>query len=363
MRLRIPDYHGTGLVNLIAEIEVRLSGWAGMPGLAEPTLIPDAGGYVLAIFDGLGVHQLGIAEASPLGAGLATVLTAGFPTTTTTSLATVATGQPPSVHGVIGHLLHLPGVAELVNVLKWMTPEGRPVRHDYASMLPTPNLWERLRNAGIEPITVQPGAFLDSPLSTMLYRGCRFEAIWSTEELVTATVELAAPGRLVVPYYPSVDVAAHVSGQSSVAYRRAIAEAATIWEAISARLRPDVGLVATSDHGHLDYPPETRDIIRDPHFAPLRFFGDPRSTFVAGPESLAHQLADSTGALLVDPATFTSWLGPGLPHPDLSGRLPDWVLMAAPGRLLLPRPFDRRLIGYHGGLEPEEVEIPLLVRR
>ncbi len=362
MPLRLADYEGSGLVNLVAEIEHRLTGSAPMTGLGRPGTVPPADGYVLTIFDGLGSAQMQAPEAAPLRHGQQGVLTAGFPTTTTTSLSTLATGLTPASHGIIGHLLHLPGVAHLVNVLKWVTPDGTPVDHDYASMLPSPNLWERLRGAGVEPITVQPGAFGDSPLSQMLYRGCRFEAIWSTAELVAATVDLAGPGRLVVAYYPSVDVAAHVSGQDSDPYRRALAEAAGIWEALSLRLRADVGLIATSDHGHIDYAPESKDLIRRRKYDPLTFFGDPRSTFVSGPAELVAELAHETGATLVDRPTLTRWLGPGDPHPDLAGRLPDWALLAAPGRLLLPRPFDKRLIGYHGGLEPAEVEIPLLVR-
>jgi hypothetical protein len=37
------------------------------------------------------------------------------------------------------------------------------------------------------------------------------------------------------------------------------------------------------------------------------------------------------------------------------------VLLARPGTVILPPGFDRRLVGYHGGLTEEEVAIPLLV--
>lgn len=356
----IPDHAGAGLVSLVADLEFQLTGSAPMPGLTHP--LSTAEGYVLVVFDGLGISQLSHPGARSLHAATATTLTAGFPTTTTTSLSSLVTATPPGRHGVIGHILHLPGVAEAVNVLKWVTPAGEPVDHDYGSVLPAPNLWERLRSAGVEPITVQPGPFMDSPLSRMLYRGCRFEPAWSVDELVAATVQLAAPGRLIMTYYPNLDVAAHVSGQDSDAYAVALAEASTVWDHLASRLPDVVGLVGTADHGHIDYSPAAKILIRDRRFDRLRFFGDPRSVYVSGPADLIDDLVADTGAEAVEVEEFLPWLGPEPHHPDLKARLPDRLLLAPPGRVLLPRPFDKRLIGYHGGLERAEAEVPLLVR-
>lgn len=358
MSLLLPDYSGFGLANLATELEERLTGAAPLAGLADPDPLPPAEGYVLVVFDGLGDHQL----LGALADARRGVLRAGFPTTTTTSLSTLVTGLPPARHGVIGHLLHLPGVADVVNVLKWVTPSGVKVHCDYGSVLPAPNLWERLTAAGIEPITVQPGPFMKSPLTRMLYRGCRFEPAYTAAELTTATVQVAAPGRLVLTYFPDVDVAAHVHGQSSDDYRQALATAAEIWDSLNRRLPDSIGLVGTSDHGLIDYDPADKILVRDHRYDTLRFFGDPRSTYVAGDRDLIDQLAAETGATSVERQELLSWLGPGPVHPELDQRLPDRLLLAPRGRLLLPRPFDKRLIGYHGGLEPEEVEVPLLVR-
>src|SRR5690606_1401282 len=122
-----PDYAGRGLVNLVAELESRLAGTASMPRLVDPSWIPDADGYVMVLFDGLGSHQLSHPGASELAGDHVADLDAGFPTTTTTSLATLVTGLPPGRHGVIGHLLYLPRLGAVVNTLKWMTPAGHPV--------------------------------------------------------------------------------------------------------------------------------------------------------------------------------------------------------------------------------------------
>lgn len=361
MMIPRPDYGGGGLVNLVAEIELRLRGSAPSPGLSEPGILADADGWVLVLFDGLGSRQLNHPAATVLAAAERATLHAGFPTTTTTSLSTVATAIAPAAHGVIGHLMRLPDLDQVVNTLKWVTPGGADVAYHYESVLPAPNLWERLAGAGVEPVTVQPGDFVASPLTRMLYRGCRFEGVWSLEEMAAASIELARPGRIVFTYFPEVDFAAHVDGQASDAYATALTRAAWLWDRLALSVPPAIGLIGTADHGLIDYATEDKLLIRDRRYDPFRFFGDSRSTYVDGPGDLIDELVAVTQARRVDPDGLAELLGPGS-HPELAERLPDALLLAPPGRLLMARPFDRRLIGYHGGLEPAELEIPLLVR-
>jgi hypothetical protein len=55
-----------------------------------------------------------------------------------------------------------------------------------------------------------------------------------------------------------------------------------------------------------------------------------------------------------------SLVGPD-PTETALGHLGETVLLAPPGKAVIPKGFDKRLRCYHGGLTPEEVEIPLLV--
>ena len=55
-------------------------------------------------------------------------------------------------------------------------------------------------------------------------------------------------------------------------------------------------------------------------------------------------------------------LGPGRPHPDLTSRVGDYVLLAAPGiSFQFPAPYSRvfHFKGHHSGLLPAETRIPL----
>ncbi len=354
----------TGLANLIAELEHRLSGRSEVERL-EPTLastIPEAETYVLALFDGLGSRQLGHRSAQSLSADSRGSISAPFPTTTTVSMSTIATGTHPISHGIIGHQMWVPELERVVNVLKWVAPTGAPIDFDTSGYLPSPNLWERLGNAGVETVTVQPGHFTGSPLSRMLYRGCRFEPAFTDAERLDATIDLArVPGRLIFVYFAEIDFAAHVAGQGSTAYDEAISGADTAWSILSSRLPEGVTMLGTSDHGHVDFGHDQKILVRDPSFRDLVFYGDSRGVMVRGERRVIERLAEETGAALVEREELIGRLGPGTAHPDLADRMPDALLDPPADRLILPRGFDKRLVGYHGGLTPAELDIPLLV--
>ncbi|GIU91497.1 MAG: alkaline phosphatase family protein [Acidimicrobiia bacterium] len=364
MATSVPDYSGGGLVNLVAELEARLAGSAPSPTL-DPSLasrIPDADTYVLVLFDGLGDDQLEHPAARPLSTARAGALDAPFASTTTVSLATVATGLPPLRHGVIGHLLWLPEVGSVVNTLKWVDLGGHPVAYPTSDLLPSPNLWERLADAGVEAVTVQPEGFADTPLTSALYRGCRFEGYGTIEEAVEATVLAARrPRRLVFTYFPEVDFAAHVWGRRSGEYAQALSGATRAWLDIATRVSPGVVVCGTADHGMIDYPDDAKMIVRDPWVRELTLYGDPRAVYAKGDEESIERLATLTGAKTLWGEDAEPLWGDGDPHHLFEERRPDAVLLAPPGRLILPPGFDKRLVGYHGGLEPAERMVPLLV--
>lgn len=355
---KTPSYDGSGLVNLVAEVERRLTGSSPFLGLAEPGPVPEAGTYVVVLFDGLGVSQLEHDGAATFRSAHAATIDCPFPSMTNVSLATVATGFPPAGHGQIAHLTWYPDLEIVVNTLKWVTLGGEPVPYDYASLLPRPNLWERLRAGGIEPITVQPADFQTSPLTREMYRGARFEGAWNQSDLAKATVALASePGRFIFTYVPFVDFAGHVFGQGSDEFAEAMGLAASIWDEIVRDLPPGAAVLGTADHGLVEVAEADKIPIRDPRFDGLRLAGDPRGVQVWGDENVARELASFTGGRLVDPVPL---LGPGLTDVARS-RLGEKLLLAPPGKVIVPRGFDKRLRCYHGGLSPEELRIPLLV--
>ena len=359
--ITVPDYTGGSLPNLVSELEFRLTGSSRFARL-HPALaveIPDAATYVLFLFDGLGSLQLDHPSASALRDDLRGSIDAPFPATTTVSLATVATALPPSQHGLLGYQSWIPELDRVVNTIKWTTLWGEPVDYDTTSLLPSPNLWERLSADGVEPITVQPGNFIGSPLSKALYRGCRIEPVFTLDETVEATLQVAAePGRLVFSYLPYVDFAAHVYGQNSEEYGEALATVTWVWEQVAARLPEGAAMVGTADHGHVDFPQDRQiRIPKDLHENRV-FYGDGRAMFVRGDGASLEIDLPATWVRIED---MIEWWGPGPRHPSFDGRSPDGALIADDDVLLLHKHSDDRMVGNHGALTDEERLIPLLV--
>jgi hypothetical protein len=350
---------------------LRLTGSSMSPRLSPDLadLMPEGQTYVLVVMDGLGAGQLDHPGAASLLEDRIGVIDAPFPTTTTVSLATIATGLPPSQHGLIGYQLHLPETidrddatrASVVNTIKWTRLWGAPVEIDTNALLPSPNLWERLRTAGVEPVTVQPGNFAGTPLSRALYRGCRFEPAYTVGELVDATVDLAAsPGRLIVAYLPQVDFAAHVAGQQSTDYDAALRLVDNAWSSLRVRIPQGVVMVGTADHGHIDFPAERQITLPKAPQRELVLYGDSRAMFVKGDGA---PLAEGIPATWVPASRMEGWWGPGPDHPQFAARRPDGALVADDDHVVLHRHSDVRMTGHHGALTPAERQIPLLVAR
>jgi hypothetical protein len=357
--IAVPDYAGGSLVNLMAELEARLGGTPPRPRLRPDVArrIPTATSYVLVLFDGLGDLQLDHPAATTLRSARAGALDAPFPATTTVSLATIATGLPPSAHGLLGYQLWIPELEQVANTIKWTTLWGEALDYRTSEFLPRPNLWERLAAVGMEPITVQPAGFAGTPLTRALYRGCRFEGISTVAEWVAAVAQLAAePGRLILAYLPQVDFAAHVHGQQAPEYATAVTAVNWAWERLSLALPPSAVAVGTADHGHIDFETQIR-IPRIDHTDRV-FYGDGRAMFVRGEGA---SLAAALPATWYPLADAIEWWGPGPHHPMFDARAPDGILVADDDVLLLHRFSDDRMTGNHGAMTEAERRIPLLV--
>ncbi len=362
MNIVVPAYGGRSLINLVAELEHRLTSESVSPRLAEDLsdTIPEAESYVLVLFDGLGSHQLDHPVAGDLAASQRASIDAPFPYTTTVSLASIATGRPPSQHGILAYQLWMEQVQQVVNTIHMTTLWGDPLDLDYESILPGPNLWERLREAEKEPMAVQPGHFDRTPLTRTLYRGAQFRPYWSEQEVVEITVKAASqPGRFVFVYIPHVDFAAHVGGQSSSQYNEAMATVNETWRGLMERLPDSVTLVGTADHGHVDIAEDHKVRLGENAGKNRVLYGVERAMFVKGD---GESLAEGIPATWVTHEELPDVWGPGPMHASFEERRPDGILFAEDNCAVFHKHSNDRLVGYHGGLMAEEREIPLLVR-
>jgi arylsulfatase A-like enzyme len=392
-----PSYDGFGLVNLpwsiLASLGGELEGQPVSPAIWPSELADGIEAVLLVIIDGLGYERLQRALAEGETPGLARLaregilfpLTSVFPSTTVAALTTLATGCPPSQHGLLGFTVFLREFGMLSNLLLW-SPLGR--FPSYASLgleprsfLPVPTIAERAARAGIHATVVSPEAFRDTPLTKMQAAGAEFRGYRTPGEFVAQVhAALVRPGRqLVTAYWDTLDTLGHFVGPESAAWRIEFRQFDRLLaDELLARLpRRNLLVVITADHGMVSLDPARQRPLTDPALlAELRVppAGERRAVYlhpVTGAEESVRArltaLAGEDGWVSSRDELFAQGLFGPLPyHPEALHRVGELVLIAVEGAGFPwdpPGAAGRVFLGAHAGLEAVEQLVPCLIWR
>ncbi|MGN2639178.1 alkaline phosphatase family protein [Nocardia takedensis] len=331
------------------------------------------------LIDGLGAAALAAnAEIAPFLTSLPPVtITAGFPSTTATSLSSLGVGLPPGQHGIVGYLTTVPGQDRLVNMLRWRL-HGEGPQVDLLRELspeqfqPNPTAFERAAADGIAVTQVAPTYQAASGLTRAVLRGNVFRPSLSVGDMIdgVATALRAGDRSLVYAYHGDLDSTGHVRGPSSEAWLLELAHVDRLAAAIAAHLPPDSALLVTADHGMVELT-STVDYDRTPTLREgvQRLGGEPRARHVYTREGAAEDVARAWREQLgADFAVLTraeaigrGWFGPVV-TPEIAHRIGDLVVAAGGTRGIVrsgDEPLQAALIGHHGSLTTDELDIPL----
>jgi Type I phosphodiesterase / nucleotide pyrophosphatase len=369
----VPSYGESSLADLSASI---LAAMTGDPA-ANVLGLPETGRACLLLVDGLGLELLRAHQAAaPFLAELAfnsRPLTAGAPSTTVTSIASVGTGLPPAVHGMLGYQVVIPGTGRLLNGLHW------PKDVDPVAWQPRPTIFERATEAGVHAVHVASGAFKHSGLTRAVLRGAEYRDANALGALAALTCDaLSGSDRvLVCAYHGDLDGCGHSYGVDSQAWANQLAHVDRLAEQIAAGLPYGTAMYVTADHGMVNVGPDDR-IDLDTEDSPLRagvtlVGGEPRFRHVytqpgAAEDVLAtwrEVLGDRAWVLPREEAIKEGWFGPlDTPVSDtVAARIGDvvaactntWALVATKAE-----PLESSLVGMHGSLTSAEQLVPML---
>ncbi len=374
-----PDYAGPLLSDVLPAAALAV----GAERILEPEAVararriaPDAAARtaVVVLVDGLGSRLMRRRAAhAPFLRSLLpdeTLLSAGFPSTTANSLSSLATGMLPGAHGVMGYTLLDPERDEVFNQLTGSEHvDGR-------MWVPDATLFDRLIAGGIDAVNLGEPKFDGRGLNRGSMRGARFRGSRTLDERVDHALEaLRAPGqRIVYLYWGALDKNGHVHGVDSWEWLEELERVDDSLRRLAAALPHDAVMAVTADHGMIDVPHETRlDLAEHPaHRDLLRAVGgEPRAAHLyaregASADALAafRTLVGERGTVL----TRAEAVGAGLFGPVRDRNLPrigDLVVIGEPGFGIVDSENDSAsalsLLGHHGGVTPDELEIPLLV--
>jgi hypothetical protein len=370
----VPSYGESSLADLSASIVASLTGNA----TANVLGLPEARRVCLLTVDGLGLELLRAHQAAaPFLAEMAfnsRPLTAGCPSTTVTSLASLGTGVPPAVHGMVGYRVAIPGTGRLLNGLHW------PQDIDPVAWQPLPTLFERVNEAGVSAVQVSASAYADSGLTTAALRGSDYRGADSLGALAAlACSALAESDRaLVTAYHGDLDGCGHQYGVYSQAWANQLAHVDRLAEQIANSLPHGTVMYVTADHGMVDVGPDDR-IDVDGDGAALRdgvamLGGEARFRHVyTEPGASEHVLAawrevlgERAWVLSREDALKEGWFGPpGGPVSDtVAARIGDVVAACAGSWAVVAtqaEPKESALVGMHGSLTSAEQLVPLLI--
>ncbi|MCR4405043.1 MAG: alkaline phosphatase family protein [Candidatus Acetothermia bacterium] len=364
-----------------------------------PEALPDLRGIervVLLVLDALGWEQLlPLMEDKRLifsrlaDEGRLCRLTSVFPTTTAAALATLATGLTPAEHGLLGFRLFLREFALVANMLN-LSPEGfkRPdvlfeLGLEPRRFFPAKTICERLAPE-VKSFVLLKLPFIRSGLSRLLYRGAQVRPIVSSSDLSVQMRKLLEQNwegpLLISAYWDTLDGIGHIYGPSQEELQAELCQLAfSLEHEFFAKLSPKVArdtlMLVTADHGLVEIRREEMfPITRHPRLRRSLLLpptGDFRASYLhlrqgeLGPiKRYLRQYEDRIIALGSDEALAAGLFGPSCKiSDDWRPRLGDLILLAR-GRGFIFCPYDEFLLkGYHGGLAPEEMLVPLFALR
>ncbi len=346
-------------------------------------LIGEPHHLVLVLVDGLGLNLIERRPAhSTLRRLLAMEIRSVFPSSTATAMTSLATGEWPARHAVVGWWTHLPALGEAAVLLPF---QRRSDSRDLGELgigpehaFPVAPLLGAFRR---DTLSILPQETVDSPYSRYASAGSPrigYASVSDAAEMVFDRVRGARGPTFTYIYTPRVDAAAHAMGGSSPTLEAELARVEQFVERLAVGLGAGSRLLVTADHGHLDAPTGLRhELHQGSTLGTMQRIppsGDPRAIYFhlrAGGRSRFRESFDArfgTEFLLLstDELEEMELLGPGLLSDETRRRVGDSVAISL-GASILAMPGITggdewlALASHHSGLTPAEMRIPLLV--
>ncbi|MEZ0397244.1 MAG: nucleotide pyrophosphatase/phosphodiesterase family protein [Anaerolineales bacterium] len=323
-------------------------------------------------------------------------LTAQFPSTTAAHLTTLHTGQPVGEHGLFEWNIYEPALEAVITPLLFSfagTNERdtlKTVGFEPHRLYPSDSIYPGLGRRGIAASLFQSRNYTPSTYSQALYQGAEARGFKTPAEALINLAEAlnrSTSPQYFVFYYDCIDSLSHDYGPSAPQTEAEILNfLLTLEHIFLPALRPAGRSLCllTADHGQVEVDPATTIYLNaDPRFAGLEQFlrtdragrpivpiGACRDFFLpirAGLLDEAHRfLADrlegQAEVRSVEAMAAEGWFGPRVSE-RFWARTGDLVILPYRGESVWWYEKDRfvqKYYGHHGGLTPQEMEIPLV---
>jgi predicted AlkP superfamily pyrophosphatase or phosphodiesterase len=299
-------------------------------------------------------------------------LTSAFPSTTAASLTSLGTGLSVGKHGMVGYTMRVPNSgapARILNALKW------DERVDPEFWQPNPTLFERAMKTGVSVSHIAAARFEKTGFTRAALRGAIYRSANSVSEQIVAAREALSKDRsFAYVYLNEVDEASHSKGYGSDKFMFALDKVEELVTGLMTELPKGCQIWITSDHGMLnrtDYVVvgDGNDLLEHVDL----MAGEPRVRYLYTSESKLEIVRERWLEFFNDRVeifsrgeAITAGLFGGEVHPDFIERIGDLIVIAKGSLILVEKARESlqiAMVGHHGGMTSDELEIPLLYRQ
>jgi len=375
--MKLPDYYGGSILNLMASIENALGGRSIYP---ELKMLPSSElmgkTIVLMIIDGLGFDYLK-KHRCILHKGLRGNITSVFPSTTTAAITTFMTGMAPQQHALPGWFTYLKEVRDVAVVLPFTSrATGEPLKKAGITLESIIDALPVSKRIQFPSIYISKKELARSAYTRAMKFSKRIGVSNFREFISRVGREIISKRpKLIVAYWPEFDSACHTHGvgsrQALLVFKKIVSGVKQLEKHISS----NSVLIVTADHGLID---SKKTIILNEHPEILECLSQPlcgetRVAYCYVRKSKArefeHRIKKKLGRYCEiyksSEILRRHFFGPFAPSRRLRGRIGNYVLIMKDSYTI--RDFlseDEKntvLIGNHGGVSRTEMYVPLIV--
>ena len=375
---------------LPSTLERLLTGASNGPALDESLFRERFERVVFVYFDAFGWTFLERHVDHPLvgrarSDGLLTQLTAQFPSTTTAQVTTIHSGLPVAEHGLYEWHVYEPTLDRLITPLLFSFA-GDGIRGtllgqiDPDALFPADSVYARLADAGVRSTVVLPASIAGSAPNVGLLRKADVVPFETAQSALAAASRALDEGTAYAHVYlDALDSLMHGVGTDEPAV--GFVTRSVLDDLHRATFPPGTLVLLTADHGMSPVDPARTVYVNElwPGLAerletgadgkPLAPAGSCRDLFLHVREGHVDEVCAGLGERLdgvADVVPVDELVAEGIfaePSRRLRERLANVVVLPRYGEAVYwhePGRFVQQLHGQHGGLSPQEMEIPLL---
>lgn len=354
---------------------------------------------VLFLVDGFGWRFVERFQDAPFvqrlsRAGTLEKLTSQFPSTTAAHVTAIHTGQPVGESGVFEWFYYEPLLDRMIAPLlfSFAGDQDRDTLKslvDAKKLYPNKTFYNTLKNSGVKSHVFGLRDYTPSTYSNVVMKGAKMESFKTLSEAlvnVGLLLEKQTTPLYIHMYFDKIDGLCHEYGPTAPQTEAEIETLLLIMEHYFTRVfagKKRVLFLMTADHGSSEVDPKTTVFLNtDKRFAGVERFiksnrrgellvpaGSARDMFLYIKDDLldeaqaflASRLEGKAEVVKVSELMADGYFGPTI-SPEFRSRVGNLVILSKryeSAWWYVKDKFEQRYYGHHGGLTPQEMEIPL----